>query len=167
MSKKAVLAKGDALKRQLKGDDVALGNSTVMYTNDPRVKTMKKAMTNKMLSVYTQKQMEARMHDDDWAKRLDSGTSIDRWRSPAVTIYKAGRSRGAGVRRLAVQSSKDSDLSLLLHSSLQRHFGGNPGLLKDRRGVISNRGGVYQKGLRKLSSENFKKKSKRRLLDLI
>ncbi len=167
MSKKAILAKGDALKRQLKGDDIALGNSTVMLADEPKVKNMKKAMTNKMLSVYQQKQMEARMHDDDWAKRLDSGTSNDRLRIPSVTVYKAGRARGAGIRRLAIQSSKNSDLSLLLHSSLQRHFGGNPGLLKDRRGVVSNRGGVYQKGLRKLSSENFKKKSKRKLLDLI
>ena len=138
-----------------------------MYSTDPRVKNMKKAMTNSMLSLYKNKQMEGKMQDDDWAARMNKGTSNDRLRIPSITVYKSGRSRGRNVRNIAIQSSRDSDLSLLLHSALQRHFGGNPGLLKDRRGVTGARGGVYQKGLRKLSSENFKKKSKRKLLDLI
>ena len=50
------LAKGDALKRMMQGEDYTLGNSTVMYANDPRVKNMKKAMTNSMLSMYNIKQ---------------------------------------------------------------------------------------------------------------
>lgn len=161
------LAKGDALKRMMQGEDYTLGNSTVMYANDPRVKNMKKAMTNSMLSMYNIKQMEGKMHEDEWRSRLNKGTSNDRLRIPAVTIYKAGRSRGDNIRRVAVQSSRDSDLSLLLHSALRRHFGGNPGLLKDRRGVKAFKGSVYQRGLRKISSENFKKSSKRKLLDMI
>jgi hypothetical protein len=138
-----------------------------MYTSDPRVKQMKKAMTNTMLSQFNNKANEGNMKDDDWAKRINKGTSNARLRIPSVTVYKAGRSRSANIRNLAVQSSRDSDLSLLLHSALRRHFGGNPSLLKDARGVTNLSAGVYQQGLRKKSSENFKKKSKRKLLDLI
>lgn len=124
-------------------------------------------MNHSMLSLYKKKSYESNMQEDDWLQGLNKGTSNDRLRIPAVTVYKAGRSRGGGLRGIAMQSSKDSDLSLLLHSALQRHFGGKPGLLKDARGVTNTSAGVYQKGLRKKSSENFKKKSKRKLLDLI
>ena len=124
-------------------------------------------MKNKLLSQFNKEGLEAKLKGDQVSK-LNTGGRPGVLHIPSVTVYKGGnRSRGGKMDMLAYQSSKQSDLNILIHSAMQREFRGNTNLYKDMRGINPGKNGANQNGLRKTADENFKKAQKNRILDTV
>tara|TARA_Y100000034_G_scaffold111574_1_gene144756 strand:+ start:804 stop:1175 length:372 start_codon:yes stop_codon:yes gene_type:complete len=123
-------------------------------------------MKNKLLSQFNKADLEAKLKGDQVSK-LNTGGRPGVLHIPSVTVYKGGRSRGGSINMLAYQSSKKSDLNILIHEAMRREFRGNLRLYKNSTGVDPGKNGATQGGLRKTANENFKKATKNRILDSV
>jgi hypothetical protein len=130
---------------------------------DPRVRRLKSVMQHRSLTEYNVANRDSILN----GSTLNTGARPNVLKIPRVLVYKGGRARAGNLKEIAFESSQQSDISLLMHAAMQREFRGNPALYKDTRSIGIGRGSVYQSGLRNISNENFKKKTKKRLLDLI
>lgn len=132
-------------------------------TRDPKVKRLKSVMSRKMLSVYNQENQADQQREAVYARSRPRELKL-----PRVLVYKGGnRARAGNLKAIAFESAQQSDMSLLLHSAMQREFRGDPALYKDNRNITPGRGSSYQSGLRNIANENFKKKAKKKLLDFV
>ena len=137
---------------------VAKGDSTLPIGSDARTKRLKAVMARSMLSQYNKQNLEGKLKDNQVAQ-IGTGTRPNVLKIPPVLVYKGARSRAGNLKEVAFESARQSDLSLMLHSAMQREFRGNPALYKDARNITPGRGSAYQSGLRFTANENFKKKS--------